>query len=67
MNITTIGRGNLSGGRARCRERAGHTVTRLGREGGDAADALRPPRVLLPVRQTGPAVATSAGRRTETR
>jgi predicted dinucleotide-binding enzyme len=86
MNITTIGRGNVGGGLARRRERAGHTVTRLDREGGDAADAqvvivavpsdaiakpselhgktaidatnaLRPPRVLLPLRQTGPAVA----------
>jgi hypothetical protein len=39
MKITTIGRGNIGGGLADRWERAGHTVTRLGREGGDASDA----------------------------
>jgi predicted dinucleotide-binding enzyme len=39
MNITVIGRGRVGGGLADRWERAGHTVTRLGREGGDAADA----------------------------
>jgi hypothetical protein len=39
MNITTIGRGNVGGGLARRWEKAGHTVTRLGHDGGDAADA----------------------------
>jgi 8-hydroxy-5-deazaflavin:NADPH oxidoreductase len=39
MNITTIGRGNIGGGLAKLWEQAGHTVTTLGREGGDAADA----------------------------
>jgi predicted dinucleotide-binding enzyme len=39
MNITTIGRGNVGGGLARLWEQAGHTVTALGREGGDASDA----------------------------
>jgi predicted dinucleotide-binding enzyme len=39
MNITTIGRGNIGGGLARRWERAGHTVTTLGREGGDASNA----------------------------
>jgi 8-hydroxy-5-deazaflavin:NADPH oxidoreductase len=39
MNITTIGRGNVGGGLARRWERAGHTVTELGRDGGDASDA----------------------------
>jgi predicted dinucleotide-binding enzyme len=39
MNITTIGRGNIGGGLARLWEQAGHTVTTLGRDGGDAADA----------------------------
>jgi 8-hydroxy-5-deazaflavin:NADPH oxidoreductase len=38
MNITVIGRGNVGGGLARRWERAGHTVTQLGRDG-DAADA----------------------------
>jgi 8-hydroxy-5-deazaflavin:NADPH oxidoreductase len=39
MNITVIGRGNVGGGLARRWEKAGHTVTELGRDGGDAADA----------------------------
>jgi predicted dinucleotide-binding enzyme len=32
-------RGNVGGGLARRWERAGHTVTKLGRDGGDASDA----------------------------
>src|SRR6266542_70920 len=39
MKITTIGRGNIGGGLARLWEKAGHEVTALGREGGDASDA----------------------------
>jgi predicted dinucleotide-binding enzyme len=39
MNVTTIGRGNVGGGLARRWQKAGHTVTQLGRDGGDAADA----------------------------
>jgi 8-hydroxy-5-deazaflavin:NADPH oxidoreductase len=39
MNITTIGRGNIGGGLARLWEKAGHRVTKLGRDGGDASDA----------------------------
>ncbi len=39
MNITTIGKGNIGGGLAKLWEQAGHTVTTLGREGGDASDA----------------------------
>ena len=39
MNITTIGRGNIGGGLARLWERAGHSVTALGRDGGDASNA----------------------------
>lgn len=37
MNITVIGRGNVGGGLGRLWERAGHQVTALGREGGDAS------------------------------
>ena len=37
MNITTIGRGNIGGGLGRLWEQAGHTLTALGREGGDAS------------------------------
>src|SRR5881394_2481862 len=39
MKITTIGRGNIGGGLAERWEKAGHTVTTPGREGGDASDA----------------------------
>jgi len=39
LNITVIGRGNVGGGLARRWERAGHTVTEIGRDGGDASDA----------------------------
>jgi predicted dinucleotide-binding enzyme len=39
MKITTIGRGTIGGGLARLWEKAGHNVTALGREGGDASDA----------------------------
>jgi 8-hydroxy-5-deazaflavin:NADPH oxidoreductase len=39
MRITTIGRGNIGGGLGRLWARAGHDVTLLGRDGGDAFDA----------------------------
>jgi hypothetical protein len=39
MHIAVIGRGNVGGGLARRWQRAGHTVTQLGREGGDASAA----------------------------
>jgi predicted dinucleotide-binding enzyme len=39
MKITTIGRGNIGGGLARLCEQAGHDVTTLGHDGGDASDA----------------------------
>jgi predicted dinucleotide-binding enzyme len=39
MRITVVGRGRLGGGLADLWERAGHEVTRLGREGGDVSDA----------------------------
>jgi hypothetical protein len=39
MKITTIGKGNVGGGLARRWRDAGHDVTELGREGGDASDA----------------------------
>jgi predicted dinucleotide-binding enzyme len=39
MKITVIGRGNVGGGLAGLWRAAGHEVTELGREGGDAADA----------------------------
>ncbi len=39
MKITTIGRGNVGGGLARLWREAGHDVTELGKDGGDASDA----------------------------
>jgi predicted dinucleotide-binding enzyme len=39
MKITTIGKGNIGGGLAALWKQAGHDVTTLGREGGDASDA----------------------------
>jgi predicted dinucleotide-binding enzyme len=39
MKITTIGKGNIGGGLASLWQQAGHEVTTLGREGGDASDA----------------------------
>jgi predicted dinucleotide-binding enzyme len=39
VKITTIGRGNVGGGLARRWRKAGHEVTTLGRDGGDASDA----------------------------
>jgi predicted dinucleotide-binding enzyme len=39
VKITTVGRGNIGGGLARLWERAGHEVTTLGSDGGDASEA----------------------------
>jgi predicted dinucleotide-binding enzyme len=39
VNITTIGRGMIGGGLGRRCAEAGHKVTLLGRDGGDASDA----------------------------
>jgi 8-hydroxy-5-deazaflavin:NADPH oxidoreductase len=39
VNITTIGKGNIGGGLARLWEQAGHAVTLLGSDGGDASSA----------------------------
>src|ERR671914_321965 len=39
MRITVVGRGNVGGGLADLWERAGHHVTRIGRDGGDISDA----------------------------
>jgi predicted dinucleotide-binding enzyme len=39
MKITTIGKGNIGGGLARLWQNAGHDVTTLGRDGGDASGA----------------------------
>lgn len=47
MRITTIGRGSIGGTLARLWTAAGHQVTTLGRDGGDASDA---DVVLLAVR-----------------
>jgi 8-hydroxy-5-deazaflavin:NADPH oxidoreductase len=39
MKIVTIGRGNIGGGLGRLWRNAGHDVTELGRDGGDASGA----------------------------
>ena len=39
MKVAVIGRGNVGGGLADLWEKAGHEVTRIGREGGDVSDA----------------------------
>jgi predicted dinucleotide-binding enzyme len=39
MKITVIGRGNVGGGLAKLWRTAGHDVTELGKDGGDASDA----------------------------
>jgi predicted dinucleotide-binding enzyme len=39
MKIAVVGKGNVGGGLAHLWERAGHQVTRIGREGGDVSDA----------------------------
>jgi predicted dinucleotide-binding enzyme len=39
MKITVVGRGNVGGGLAGLWERAGHQVSALGSDGGDASDA----------------------------
>jgi predicted dinucleotide-binding enzyme len=39
MRITVVGRGNVGGGLAELWERAGHQVTRIGRDGGEVSDA----------------------------
>jgi 8-hydroxy-5-deazaflavin:NADPH oxidoreductase len=38
MRIAVVGRGNVGGGLADLWERAGHHVTRIGRDGGDVSD-----------------------------
>src|SRR5919112_1288937 len=39
MKVAVLGRGNVGGGLADLWERAGHEVTRIGREGGDVSNA----------------------------
>lgn len=39
MDITVIGRGHVGGGLARRWQKAGHQVTTIGRDGGDATGA----------------------------
>src|SRR3954470_16579084 len=39
MRIAVVGKGNVGGGLADLWEKAGHDVTRIGREGGDVSDA----------------------------
>jgi predicted dinucleotide-binding enzyme len=56
MRIAVVGKGNVGGGLADRWERAGHEVTRIGKDGGDVSDAEA---VLLAV--PGGAVADAVG------
>ena len=60
MKITVIGRGNVGGGLARLWQGAGHEVTALGRDGGDASgsDALL---VAVPSNAIDDAIASIKG------
>src|SRR3954453_1103566 len=58
MRITTIGRGSIGGTLARLWSAAGHQVTALGRDGGDASDA---DVVLLAVRHADIPAALAGG------
>jgi predicted dinucleotide-binding enzyme len=57
MKITVIGKGNVGGGLAGLWRQAGHDVTELGREGGDASDAD-----MLLVAVPGGAIADALGK-----
>jgi 8-hydroxy-5-deazaflavin:NADPH oxidoreductase len=39
MNVAVVGKGNVGGGLADLWERAGHDVTRIGKDGGDVSNA----------------------------
>jgi predicted dinucleotide-binding enzyme len=39
MRVAVVGKGNVGGGLADLWEKAGHAVTRIGRDGGDVSDA----------------------------
>jgi 8-hydroxy-5-deazaflavin:NADPH oxidoreductase len=60
MKITVIGRGSVGGGLARRWEQAGHEVTTLGRDGGDATDADAV-LVAVPGGEIGAALAKVSG------
>jgi predicted dinucleotide-binding enzyme len=60
MKIVTIGRGRIGGGLARLWRDAGHEVTELGRDGGDASDAAAV-LVAVPGDQISPALTKITG------
>jgi predicted dinucleotide-binding enzyme len=60
MKIVTIGRGTIGGGLARLWRTAGHDVTDLGRDGGDASDADAV-LVAVPGAEITPALAKVTG------
>ncbi len=57
MNIVTVGRGNVGGGLAALWRKAGHEVTELGRDGGDAGEAD-----VVVVAVPGPAISAALGK-----
>lgn len=60
MKIVTLGRGMVGGGLARLWRDAGHQVTELGRDGGDASDA-DVVLIAVPGDQISPAMAKVTG------
>ena len=57
MNIVVIGRGNVGGGLGELWRRAGHDVTALGRDGGDASEAD-----VVVVAVPGPEISAALGK-----
>jgi 8-hydroxy-5-deazaflavin:NADPH oxidoreductase len=57
LKITVIGRGRVGGGLARLWRQAGHEVTEIGRDGGDASDAE-----VIVVAVPGSEIASALGR-----
>jgi hypothetical protein len=60
MKVAVVGRGNVGGGLADRWERAGHEVTRIGRDGGDVSDA-EAVLVAVPGDQIGDALGNVTG------
>lgn len=57
MKIVTVGRGNVGGGLASLWRKAGHEVTGLGRDGGDASEAD-----VVVVAVPGPEISVALGK-----
>src|SRR2546421_9590899 len=60
MRLAVVGRGNVGGGLGDHWEKAGHEVTRIGRDGGDVSDAVAV-LVAVPGRAIADAFETVSG------